>query len=93
MEIQLKETDGGELYFNLPDDVLERLGWQEGDELKFIESGRGFIIKKVRYESIELDFDKDELLRYMTYAHEQNITFNELCERAFKAMLNEVDSE
>ena len=37
---------------------------------------------KVKYKTIELDFDDEELLKYMVFAHEQGITFNELCERA-----------
>ena len=87
-ELQIKENSEGDLYFNIPDDVLERIGWKEGDEIKFVEQGSGFLLKKVKYESVELNFDEDELLKYMTYAHEQDITFNQLCERAVKAKLN-----
>ncbi|NDG52776.1 MAG: AbrB/MazE/SpoVT family DNA-binding domain-containing protein [Flavobacteriia bacterium] len=93
MEIQLKETDGGELYFNIPDDVLNRLGWKEGDDLKFEERNNSVFIKKIKYETIELEFSDEELLRYMQCAHEENITFNEFCERAIKAQIHEVDSE
>jgi len=87
-ELQIKENSKGELYFNIPDDVLERIGWEEGDEIKFVEQDGGFLLQKVKYESVELNFDEDELLKYMTYAHEQDITFNQLCERAVKAKLN-----
>ena len=31
--VEVKENQNGELYFNIPDDVLNRLGWKEGDEL------------------------------------------------------------
>ena len=64
-----------------------------GDELKFIPQEEAFIIKKVKYETIELDFDDEELLKYMMLAHEENITFNELCERALKAKIDELDSK
>ena len=73
----------------MPDDLLKRLGWEEGDELKFIPQDEALIIKKVKYETIELDFDDEELLRYMKFAHEKNITFNELCEEAIKEKINE----
>ena len=92
-QLKLQETDDGELFFNIPDDVLDRLGWEEGDDIKFVEQDGGFLLKKVRYESVELDFDEKDLLNYMTYAHFKNITFNELCEQAIKEKLNEIDSE
>ncbi len=88
-ELIVKENFDGELYFRLPDDLMERLGWEVGDELKFIPQDEGFIIKKVKHETIELDFDEEELLKYMMFAHEQGITFNELCERAVKEKLKE----
>lgn len=88
-ELQIKENKNGDLYFNIPDDVLERLGWKEGDEIKFVEQDDGFLLKKVKYESIELDFDEEELFDYMKLAHEKNITFNQLCEHAIKAKLED----
>ena len=88
-ELQIKENSKGELYFNIPDNILEGLGWEEGDEIKFVEKDGAFLLKKVKYESIELNFDDEELLKYMIFAHEQGITFNELCERAVKAKIDE----
>jgi len=92
-ELELQETNDGELFFNIPNDVLERLGWEEGDDIKFIEKDDGFILKKVKYESVELDFDKEDLLNYMTFAHFKNITFNELCELAIKEKLDGLEKE
>ncbi len=92
-EIILKETADGNLFFTIPDDVLERLGWQEGDDLKFEERNGSVLIRKVKYESVELEFDDEELLKYMKFAHESGITFNQLCEDAIKARLDEIDSE
>jgi bifunctional DNA-binding transcriptional regulator/antitoxin component of YhaV-PrlF toxin-antitoxin module len=92
-ELKIKEDASGELYFDIPQDVLDRLGWQEGDDIKFIEKDDGFIIKKVKYESVELEFDDEELLKYMKFAHESGITFNQLCEDAIKGRLDEIDSE
>tara|TARA_B100002019_G_scaffold257594_1_gene241767 strand:- start:5085 stop:5366 length:282 start_codon:yes stop_codon:yes gene_type:complete len=88
-QVILKETTDGDLFFTIPDDVLERLGWKEGDDLKFEERNGSVLIRKVKYESVELEFDDKELLKYMTCAHEQNITFNEFCERAIKAFLKD----
>lgn len=91
LELQIKENSEGDLYFNIPDDVLERIGWEEGDEVKFVEQGDNFLLKKVKYESVEIDLDEEVLLKYMTYAHEQNITFNQLCEQAIEAKLERND--
>lgn len=88
-ELEVKESFDGELYFRLPDDLLKRLGWEVGDELKFIPQDEAFIIKKVKYKTIEIDIDEEELLKYMQFAHEKNITFNELCEEAIKEKLKE----
>lgn len=90
-ELEVKQGIDDELYFELPDDLLERLGWEEGDDVKFVEKDGGFLITKVKYENIELELDDQELLKYMMFAHEQGITFNQLCEDAIKAKLNETD--
>ena len=76
-KIEVKESSDGELYFNLPDDLLGRLGWAEGDEIKFAERDGGFVIKKAKYESIELDIDDEELFKYMKHAHENLFILNE----------------
>ena len=91
-ELQVKEDIHGELYFRIPDSILYRLGWEEGDEIKFTEKNGGFLLTKVKYETLELEFNEKELLKYMQCAHEQNITFNEFCELAIKAKLNDIDS-
>ena len=92
-ELEVKESFDGELYFRWPNDLLDRLGWREGDDLKFIPQDEAFIIKKVKYETIELDFDDEELLKYMQFAHEKNITFNELCEEAIKEKIEKIDED
>ena len=92
-ELEVKESFDGELYFRLPDDLLKRLGWEVGDDLKFIPQDEAFVIKKVKYKTIELDLDEEELLKYMMLAHEENITFNELCERALKAKVSDLTLE
>jgi hypothetical protein len=42
---------------------------------------------KSEMRSIELDIDDDNLLRYMKYAHEKDMTFNELTIEAVKEMI------
>ena len=92
-EIELQETAEGELFFRIPDDALTRLGWQDGDDLKFEERDGAVLIRKIKYESVELEFDDEELLKYMKFAHDSGTTFNQLCEDAIKAQLDETDSK
>jgi len=93
-EVQIKETADGELYFNIPDELMSDLGWEEGDEVKFIEKEKGQIqIKKVKYETIELDFNDDELFKYMKLAHENNMSFNEWVAHSLKAVIKQVEVE
>ena len=92
-ELQVKENESGELYFELPDDLLNRLDWQPGDEVKFEENDGGFIIKKKRYETVELDFEEDELFKYMQHAHASDMSFNEWIESMLTEVLNQIDYE
>jgi antitoxin component of MazEF toxin-antitoxin module len=58
-ELQVKESIDGELYFQLPDDLLNRLSWKEGDEIKFVKQDEGFLLKKVRCESVDMQLKQD----------------------------------
>ena len=86
-EIEVKESINGELYFDLPDDLLSVLGWVEGDEIKFVEQDGGFVVKKVKYESIELDFDDEELFKHMKHAHKEGLSFNDWIEKALTELV------
>ena len=63
----------------------------EGDEVKFVEKDGSFIIKKIKYETVQLDFVEDELFEYMQMAHDMDITFNEFVEQALENVIDEVD--
>lgn len=88
-ELEIKENDNGDLYFTLPDDVLNRLDWKEGDDLKFVEQDEGFMIKKVRYENIELELDDEDLFQLMQDAHKNNVSFNDFVEQILQDFINE----
>lgn len=93
-KIELQENSFGELFFEMPPDLLDYLDWEKGDDLKFTDHKNGVItIKNVKHSTIELDFSDEELLKYMTYAHEKGMTFNELAQEAVKEMLNKADFE
>jgi bifunctional DNA-binding transcriptional regulator/antitoxin component of YhaV-PrlF toxin-antitoxin module len=92
-ELEIKENADGELYFNIPDDVLSRLGWEEGDEIKFTEKNGGFVLTKVKYETIELDFNDEELLTYMMHAHKEGISFNNWVENVLEEYIKLEDEK
>jgi len=88
-QIEVKENAEGDLYFQFTDDLLKRMDWKEGDEVKFIEQEEGFIIKKIKYETIELDFTEKELYKYMLIAHENKMSLDEWIESALESMLKD----
>jgi antitoxin component of MazEF toxin-antitoxin module len=82
------EDERGGLYFEIPPIVLKKLGWKAGDDVKFLPQENGSIrIKKVQTETIELNFDDDELFKYMQMAHENNMSFNEFVESALEEVI------
>lgn len=89
--LKVQSDNAGQLFFEIPNDLLDRLGWAEGDDIEFIEKDDGLLLRKVKYESVELEFSKESLLEYMVFAHEQNITFNELCQNAIKNKIEEIN--
>jgi len=92
-ELVLNETPEGDLFFQIPDDVLERLDWQEGDDIEFHEKDDGFILKKVKYANVELDLDEEMFNRVAKMAHENDITFNKQIENIMKEFIAHADAE
>jgi antitoxin component of MazEF toxin-antitoxin module len=46
MILELKESEDGDVYLELPQDILDRLGWSIGTELKWtIENGEVIVEK------------------------------------------------
>ena len=43
-EVQLIETAEGDLYFDIPTDILVRYGWEDGDDIEFIDNKDGSIL-------------------------------------------------
>lgn len=55
--LEVEEDDSGHLFLTFPDELIEELGWQEGDILNWDLKGTGVILTKVYdpsgYEVIE----------------------------------------
>ena len=78
-----EDSQSKDLFFELPSELMKGLGWKTGDDLKWSETDNGgFRLTKVKMETIELDFDDEELFKYMQLAHEKNISFNQFVEEA-----------
>lgn len=55
--LEVQEDENGEQYITFPDEVIEELGWQEGDILNWDVRGEGIVLSKVNdpsgYEVLE----------------------------------------
>lgn len=55
--IEVQENQDGELFIEFPDDLIEELGWVEGDILFWDLKGEGIVLSRVNegsgYEVIE----------------------------------------
>jgi len=94
LELQVQSNDKDELYFEFPEDLLNRLGWDVGDDLQFNDNKDGsFTIKKVNMTSIELDFTEKEYYTYLKAAHEADMSFNEWVASAMTAWIEHFKHE
>lgn len=82
--VEIKQLD--DYFIEIPPAVLNKLGWKAGDEVKFDVTEYGAIqIKKMDLETVELEFDDDELLKYMKEAHDRGLSFNDFCVKALES--------
>jgi bifunctional DNA-binding transcriptional regulator/antitoxin component of YhaV-PrlF toxin-antitoxin module len=49
--IEVQEDQDGELFIEFPDEIIEELGWQEGDLLSWDVKGEGIVLSRVNEES------------------------------------------
>jgi hypothetical protein len=45
--IEIQEDNSGDLFIEFPDDLIDELGWQEGDVLNWDLKGEGIVLSKV----------------------------------------------
>lgn len=45
-KLSIKEDVNGEMFFEIPPQILAKLNWQEGDDIEFIERSEGLILRK-----------------------------------------------
>ena len=92
VEIQ-KDTETDDLFFEIPPELLKNLDWKTGDDLKWEETDEGVFVRKVKYETVELELEEEEYVKYLKYAHENNMSFNELAEKAVKEAMENNEEE
>jgi hypothetical protein len=49
--IEIQEDQNGELFIEFPDEIIEELGWEDGDILSWDVKGEGIVLSKVNEES------------------------------------------
>jgi bifunctional DNA-binding transcriptional regulator/antitoxin component of YhaV-PrlF toxin-antitoxin module len=45
--LEVQEDENGDQFIVFPDEIIEELGWQEGDVLNWDVRGEGIVISKV----------------------------------------------
>lgn len=65
----------------------EELGFKPGDKFTIEQTEEGFILKP--YVNIEVDIPDELFLELAKLAHEQDVTFNELCNKIIKEKLKD----
>jgi len=49
--IEIQENQDGELFIQFPEEIIEELGWQEGDILSWNLKGEGIVLSRLNDES------------------------------------------
>jgi len=49
--IEIQEDQDGELFIQFPEEIIEELGWQEGDILSWNLKGEGIVLSCLNDES------------------------------------------
>lgn len=49
--VEVQESQDGELFIEFPDEIIEELGWQEGDILSWDLKGNGIVLSRLNEES------------------------------------------
>ena len=49
--LEIQEDENGNLFISFPDEVIEELGWEEGDILEWKLKGSGIVLSKLNDES------------------------------------------
>lgn len=89
-EVEVQKNEQDELFIELPPSLMKELGWKPGDELKWEETDNGgFRCRKIKYETIELEIDDEEYVKYLKFAHENNMSFNEFVELAISEVVKQ----
>jgi bifunctional DNA-binding transcriptional regulator/antitoxin component of YhaV-PrlF toxin-antitoxin module len=45
--VEVQESDQGELFIEFPDELIDELGWKEGDILNWDLKGEGIVLSKL----------------------------------------------
>lgn len=77
-----KHPDTDDLFFELPPDVLQRLGWNECTELEWIDNKDGSVMLKKQDENVEMteveiELSDRDFMKIAELAQKSNITFDQ----------------
>lgn len=82
--LSVKHEDGDAI-IQFPEGILNKLGWKEGDDLRFVpQADGGFLIRKLNMQQVSIDMDEKDIHTLMEIAHERDITFNQLVQQVIE---------
>jgi len=91
-QLEVKEKEG-ELYIEIPGDMMDRLGWKNSDDFEWIDNKDGtFTLTKTSKVDVELEFTEEELYKYMLHAHERGLSLNAWIESVMKEFVKHHES-
>ena len=91
-QLEVKEKEG-ELYIEIPGDMMDRLGWKNSDDFEWIDNKDGtFTLTKTSKVDVELEFTAEALYKYMLHAHERGLSLNAWIESVMKEFVKHHES-
>ena len=96
LEVQ-KYPDSDDLFFELPPDILKRLGWDENTELEWVDNKDGSVMLKqqspVVMTEVEIEMSDSDFMRIAELAQQSNITFDQQVQQIMVEYIEQQDAK
>ena len=91
---QAVTQDGDDLILTFPEQLLNKLGWQVGDDLQFTPHEDGsFSITKRKLVPVEIELEEHVLFELMKRAHEQKCTLDQYIQCVIHEYVQDIEHE
>lgn len=80
-EVEVKQDEHGECYLEFPQDVIDRLGWKDGDPIIWEDTPDGLRLSRPVTESVEIELSEFDYKTICDQAQRAGITFDAQCSK------------